>query len=133
MKFGGIMFIRVRGHQFSVRLTVRPPFAHIRSISRMSKISREFLDQRCDLCSGKYGTYIQKIQFSLSQSTDFDSIGYWGQHALLYYSSFSEFFFISLFSVTQTPTKLKVMNFSHCNPACSVNYGVCIYPILFTK
>ena len=45
------VYIRVPGHQYSVRLTVTP----LLRISRMSKISSEFLDQKCDLYSGKDG------------------------------------------------------------------------------
>ena len=38
-----------------VKSAVTPPFSHIRSISRMSRISSKFLDKKCDLYSGKYG------------------------------------------------------------------------------
>ena len=40
----------------SAEIYSNAPFYCIRSISRMSKISSKFLDKKCDLYSGKYGT-----------------------------------------------------------------------------
>ena len=49
-----------------VKSTVTPPFSRIRSTSRMSKISRKFLDKKCDLYSGKYGTKLMYLFASIT-------------------------------------------------------------------
>ena len=56
VKFGGIMFIRVPGHQYSVRLMVTPSFAHI--YPEYKSHVENF--KQCDLYSGKYAICPQR-------------------------------------------------------------------------